>query len=80
MDAGREARLLAAATAAVPGGGGCRLCSSSGLCYQEPELTILGPADPLGQSSRRGIVNWPGIAHLGYTVEGKRAMQRPHGL
>lgn len=48
MEAGREARLLAVATAAVPGGGGCcGFCSSlECLCHQQPELAIPGPADP----------------------------------
>lgn len=63
MDAGREARLLAAATAAVPGGGSCGLCSSSEcLCHQQPELTIPGPADPWAGAPVGGLLT--GLAEL----------------
>lgn len=70
MDAGREARLLAAAAAAIPGGGGCGFYSSF-ECHQQPELPILGPADPWAGAPVGGIVNGSGRAHLGLPVEGK---------
>jgi hypothetical protein len=72
MDAGREARLLAAATAAVPGGGGCGLCSSSEcLCHQQPELTIPGPADPWAGAPIRVDCQRVWHSSPGHTVEGK---------